>query len=56
MTPDKMSSVSWITVITTRSRWEAEFMQRMLVVYDVPSRVIDIGVGICCGQGSQAAL
>ena len=31
-------------------------MQQMLVVYDISSRVIDIGVGICCSQGSQAAL
>lgn len=56
MNPDKMSSVSWMTGGTARSCWEAEFIQQMLVVYDIPSHVIDIGVGICCGQGSQAAL
>ncbi|GBF81986.1 hypothetical protein [Aphanothece sacrum] len=56
MTPDKINSVSWITIRTTRARWEAEFMQQMLASYDISSRVIDIGVGIYCGHGSQAAL
>jgi len=48
--------VSWITLRTTKARWEAELMQQMLSAYNIPSRVIDIGVGIYCGQGSQAAL
>ncbi|ACK64307.1 conserved hypothetical protein [Rippkaea orientalis PCC 8801] len=48
--------MSWITVRTTRARWEAELMQQMLASYDIPSRVIDIGLGVYCGQGSQAAL
>ncbi|HAC66291.1 MAG TPA: hypothetical protein DCF68_22835 [Cyanothece sp. UBA12306] len=48
--------MSWITVRTTRARWEAELMQQMLGAYDIPSRVIDIGLGVYCGQGSQAAL
>ncbi len=56
MTPDKINLISWITVRTTRSRWEAEFMQQILAAYDIPSRVIDIGIGVYCGQGSQAAL
>lgn len=54
--PDKIKSVSWITVKTTRARWEAELMQQLLAAYDIPSRVIDIGIGIYCGQGSQTAL
>ncbi len=48
--------MSWITLRTTKARWEAELMQQMLSAYNIPSRVIDIGVGIYCGQGSQAAL
>jgi len=48
--------VSWITLRTTKARWEAELMQQMLSAYNIPSRVIDIGAGIYCGQGSQAAL
>lgn len=48
--------MSWITVRMTKARWEAELMQQILAAYDIPSRVIDIGVGIYFGQGSQAAL
>ena len=46
----------WIVIRTTRSRWEAELMQQILAAYDIPSRVVDIGTGVYCGQGSQAAL
>ncbi|MDJ0576090.1 MAG: hypothetical protein QNJ65_13095 [Xenococcaceae cyanobacterium MO_234.B1] len=31
-------------------------MQQILAAHDIPSRVIDIGVGIYFGQGSQSAL
>lgn len=48
--------MSWITIRTTTTRWEAELMQQILSSYQIPSRVIDIGLGIYCGQGSQAAL
>lgn len=48
--------MSWITIKTTNSRWEAELMQQILFAYDIPSRVVDIGLGVYCGQGSQAAL
>ena len=48
--------MSWITLKTTKARWEAELMQQILAAHDIPSRVIDIGVGIYCGQGSQSAL
>lgn len=51
-----MEAVFWITLKTTKARWEAELMQQLLTAYDVPSRVVDIGLGIYCGQGSQAAL
>jgi hypothetical protein len=48
--------VSWITLRTTKARWEADLMQQMLAAYDIPSRVIEIGGGIYFGQGTQAAL
>ena len=48
--------MSWITIKTTQARWEAELMQQLLLAHDIPSRVIDIGVGVYFGQGSQAAL
>lgn len=51
-----MNPVYWITIKTTRARWEAELMQQLLASYDIPSRVIDTGLGIYCGQGTQAAL
>ena len=31
-------------------------MQQILAAYDIPSRTIDIGTGVYCGQGSQVAL
>ena len=48
--------MAWITIRTTNARWEAELMEQILSSYQVPSRVIDIGAGVYCGQGSQAAL
>lgn len=48
--------MSWITIKTTTARWEAELMQQLLAAHNIPSRVLDIGLGIYCGQGSQAAL
>jgi len=48
--------VSWITLKTTKARWEAELMQQILTAYDIPARVLNIGAGVYCGQGNQAAL
>lgn len=48
--------MSWITIKTTKARWEAEFMQQLLEAQNIPCRVLDIGIGFYCGQGSQAAL
>ncbi|MGK7875057.1 MAG: hypothetical protein AB4426_17695 [Xenococcaceae cyanobacterium] len=48
--------MSWITLRTTKARWEAELMQQMLEAHEIPSRVVDIGIGFYFGQGSQAAL
>ena len=48
--------MSWITLKTTKARWEAELMQQILNAYDIPSRVLNVGAGIYCGDGSQAAL
>jgi hypothetical protein len=48
--------VSWITLKTTKARWEADLMQQILNAYDIPCRVLNIGAGIYCGDGSQAAL
>ena len=48
--------MSWITLKTTKARWEAELMQQILRAYDIPCRVLNIGAGIYCGDGSQAVL
>ena len=48
--------MSWITIRTTNARWEAEFIQQILAAYEIPSRVLDIGLGGYFGQSSQAAL
>lgn len=48
--------MNWITLKTTNTRWEAELMQSLLAAHEIPSRVLDIGLGVYCGQGSQAVL
>ena len=47
--------MSWIALRTT-ARWEAELMQQLLAAYDIPSRVVEMGASIYCGQGSQVTL
>lgn len=56
MSVDKIKSVCWVTIRTTQARWEAELMQQILGSYEIPARVLDIGLGVYCGQGSQAVL
>ncbi|NJN71846.1 MAG: DUF2007 domain-containing protein [Limnothrix sp. RL_2_0] len=48
--------MTWTTIRTTKARWEAEFLGQMLESHSIPNRVLDIGLGIYFGQGSQAAL
>jgi hypothetical protein len=48
--------VSWITLKTTKARWEAELMQQVLAAHDIPSRILDIGIAYYLGAGSPAAL
>ncbi|HEY9850292.1 MAG TPA: hypothetical protein V6D28_12580 [Leptolyngbyaceae cyanobacterium] len=48
--------MSWITVKTTSTRWEAELMQQILAAHQIPTRVIDLGIGSYLGTGSPAAL
>ena len=46
----------WVTLKTTCTRWEADLMQQMLDAYEIPSRVIDLGVTSYVGLGCPAAL
>lgn len=46
----------WITVKTTRFRWEAELMQQVLLAHDISTLMIDRGIEPYMGQGSSAAL
>ncbi|MEB3226592.1 MAG: hypothetical protein VKJ86_12395 [Synechococcus sp.] len=48
--------MTWTTIKTTKARWEAEMMGQILEAHSIPNRVLDIGLGIYLGQGSQAAL
>lgn len=48
--------MSWITLRTTSTRWEAELMQQLLAAHDIPSRVLTTGVGSYLGQGSWAVV
>ncbi len=41
---------------TTSTRWEAELMQQILAAHQIPTRVIDLGIGSYLGTGSPAAL
>jgi hypothetical protein len=48
--------VSWITLKTTGTRWEAELMQQMLEAHQIPARVINQGIAPHFGCGTPAAL
>lgn len=48
--------MSWITLKTTNSRWEAELMQQVLAAHEIPSRILDTGITPYFGAGSPAAL
>lgn len=48
--------MEWITLRTTRLRWEAELMQQLLEAHHIPSRILDLGVTSYLGLGSPAAL
>ncbi|MGL5060505.1 MAG: hypothetical protein ACRC62_11050 [Microcoleus sp.] len=48
--------MSWITLTTTSFRWEAELMEQILAAYQIPARIVDLGVASYLGAGSAAAL
>ena len=48
--------MSWITLLTTNTRWEAELMEQILVAHDIPTRIIDLGVKSYLGSATPAAL
>ncbi len=49
--------MNWITIKTTSSRWEAEFMAEILAANEIPNRILDLGVAsYYLGMGSPAAL
>ncbi|MEM9543196.1 MAG: hypothetical protein AAGA60_27370 [Cyanobacteria bacterium P01_E01_bin.42] len=49
-----MNSVSWITLKTTSTRWEAELMQQILASYDIPCRIVSVGASGCFLSGEAA--
>ncbi|GAB1542198.1 hypothetical protein NUACC21_48720 [Scytonema sp. NUACC21] len=48
--------MTWITLLTTSARWQAELMQQMLAAHHIPTRIIDLGVKSYLGAGTPAAL
>ena len=48
--------MSWITLLTTSKRWEAELMQQILAAHEIPSRILDLGMASYLGSGAIAAL
>ncbi|PSB12478.1 hypothetical protein C7B76_22155 [filamentous cyanobacterium CCP2] len=48
--------MTWITIRTTESRWEAEFMQQMLDAHSIPVRLVAQGAAIHFGCDSPIAV
>ncbi|WP_416674730.1 hypothetical protein [Egbenema bharatensis] len=48
--------MTWITIKTTDTRWEAEFMQQMLIAHEIPVRVVAQGAAIHFGCDSPLAV
>jgi hypothetical protein len=48
--------VTWITLLTTSFRWQAELMQELLATHGIPTKIIDLGVKSYLGAGTPAAL
>lgn len=48
--------MSWITIKTTNTRWEAEFMQQLLEAHQIPTRIIDLAPSSYLGMGCPAVL
>lgn len=48
--------MSWITIRTTSTRWEAELMEQLLTAQEIPTRLVDCGVVSYLGMGSPTAL
>ena len=48
--------MSWITLRTTDTYWEAELLLQMLVAHQIPARLLPYGVLSQFGCGTPAAL
>ncbi|MUG94812.1 hypothetical protein F7734_21575 [Scytonema sp. UIC 10036] len=48
--------MTWITLLTTSFRWQAELMQELLAAHNIPTKIIDLGVKSYLGAGTSAAL
>ncbi|MDJ1185003.1 putative signal transducing protein [Roseofilum casamattae] len=48
--------MSWITIRTTSSRWEAELIEQLLADRDIPARLLDYGAMAYLGMGSPTTV
>ncbi len=48
--------MTWITLLTTSTRWEAELIEQILIAHDIPVKLIDLGMVAYFGSGSPAAV
>lgn len=48
--------MTWITIRTTSTRWEAEWLQQLLAAHEIPARVLSQGLAAHLGCGVPAAL
>lgn len=48
--------MSWVTLKTTRTQWEAELMQQILAAHDIPARIVSQGLPPHFGSGTPTVL
>lgn len=48
--------MTWTTIRTTGTRWEAEWLQQLLVAHEIPARVLSQGIAAHFGCDVPATL
>ena len=48
--------MAWTRLCTKANRWEAELLAQLLVGYDIPTRLLDLGATVYFGSGATTAV
>ena len=48
--------MSWTRLCTKNNRWEAELLAQLLMGYDIPTRLVDLGATVYFGAGATTAV